>query len=173
MTPSRPVPSGVADPLAPVREALLRAARAEADRVTAEARAERDRRLTAARDRAAVIQAEARKRGHDDAAAAGAADEAAAGRSSRQTVLRARRDAYRALEQQIRERASAWLAEPAVEAAVRARVAAALRPGASVIVTSGAVTGTLDDRQVEVTARGLTGEALRDLGTRIEEMWRT
>ncbi|MDY7087890.1 MAG: hypothetical protein SYR96_22635 [Actinomycetota bacterium] len=173
MTPSRPIPSVAADPLAAVREALLRAARAEADRVTAEARTERDRRLAAARDRAAVIRAEARKRGHDDAAAAGAADGAAAGRSSRQIVLRARRDAYRALEQQIRDRASVWLAEPAVEAAVRARVAAALGPGASVIVTSGAVTGTLGGRQVEVTARGLTGEALQDLGTRIEEMWRT
>jgi hypothetical protein len=173
MTPNPLVPAGPPDPLAPVREALMRAARAEVDRVTAEATAERDQLLATARDRAAAIQAEARRRGHDDAGAAGAADDAATGRASRRIVLRARRDAYRALEQEVCDRACAWLAEPAVEATVRARVEVALGPGASLVVTPGAVTGTLAGRRVEVTAPALAGEALHELGTQIEEMWRT
>ncbi|WP_127509026.1 hypothetical protein [Actinoplanes solisilvae] len=141
--------------------------------MTAEARAERNHLLATARDRAAAIRTEARRRGHDDAAAAGAADDAAAGRESRRIVLRARRDAYHALEQEVCERACAWLTEPAVEATVRARVEVALGPGASLVVTPGAVTGTLAGHRVEVTARALTGKALHELGTQIEEMWRT
>jgi hypothetical protein len=171
MSATRPTAEALADALAPVRQALLGAARIEADRLRTTAEQERERKLTTARQRANRIRAEARDRGQADADEAGATDEAVAGRAGRHLILRARRDAYEHLRQAVEYRVAGWMAEPAVDAELRARVAGALGPGISLAAIPGGLAGTTGGRRVEITASALTDEALQELGTSAEKLW--
>ncbi|MCU7729428.1 hypothetical protein ODJ79_37415 [Actinoplanes sp. KI2] len=171
MSTARPTAAELDAALAPVREALLRDAQAEADRLRDTARQDRDRRLAAARQRADLTRADACGRGHADAAAAGADDAAAAARAARRLILRARREAYELLRRVVAERVADWMAEPAVDAALRSRVAEVLGPGGSAQRVPGGLAGTAGGRRVEVTVSALADGALSELGPAVEQLW--
>ncbi|MGC9669782.1 V-type ATP synthase subunit E family protein [Planosporangium sp. 12N6] len=118
--------SAPVDVLAPVREALLAAARADADQIVAAAEADADAVLAAARDQAARILGQARQEGLADAAALVAADRSRARRRARVTVLRARREAYEVLRSATRAAAARLRDEPEYPE-LRARLVAAAR----------------------------------------------
>ncbi|MFI9025186.1 hypothetical protein [Streptomyces sp. NPDC053560] len=97
----QPTPEQAEDALAPVRAELLRAARADAEAVLAEAGREAGRLLADARDEAAALLEEARRQGEADAAAVRSAERLRTRRSLRCAVLAARREAWEELCRQV------------------------------------------------------------------------
>ncbi|HEU4420976.1 MAG TPA: V-type ATP synthase subunit E family protein [Pilimelia sp.] len=97
-TPERPPGDALAAALEPVRQALLAAARANADRLRADAAARATRIVADARAQAEGVRVQACARGAEEAAAALAAERSGARREARTAVLRARREAYDALQ---------------------------------------------------------------------------
>jgi vacuolar-type H+-ATPase subunit E/Vma4 len=160
-----------AQDLAPVRKALLRRARAEADHLRAGAARDRDRLLGDARRRAEEIRHDAEREGRAAGAAAAAADVAAAGRAARQIVFDARRRAYHDLVREVAGRLGRWMSDPAVVAALRAGITDALAPGAVVHADGEALTGTNGGRRIEVSPAGLADAAVRRLGSDVERLW--
>lgn len=172
--PVRRAPAG-ADPLAPVRDALLDRARHEAHRLLAAADADVDRALAAARDDAAETLAVARAAGAADAATALADARARARRQARARVLAARRTAYEDLRRQAREATRALCGGPdaaAVLDVLRERAGAALGPGAVVTdAPGGGVRAESAGRRVTLTPEALADEALDRLGAEVEGLW--
>jgi vacuolar-type H+-ATPase subunit H len=112
--------------LAPVRAALLVAARAAADRTLASADAAATAALTEARERADRMLAEARRDGAADAGAVIADERAQIRRQARAVVLRARREAYDGLRAAARAAVCDLRDEPGYRA-VRDRLASYAR----------------------------------------------
>ena len=165
LVPTRP------DALAPLREALLAAAHADADRVTGDADDEARRIEDEAAERAAGLLAEARRRGEADGAERLAAARAAARRDARTVVLRAQRTAYDALRESAVEEVARRLTRPEEQARQRALVVDVLGPDAELVVgDDGDARGTAPDgRVLDTSAERLVDLALTDLD--VDGLW--
>ena len=164
-----------ADPLAPLRDALLARARAQAAALVAAADEEAARVETGARDEADRLLRAAREQGTADATAAMADVQARARRQARAAVLAARGAAYDALRVRSREAVTALVTDPrypAARARLRARAAAALGPDA--VVTErpdGDVVATSAGRQVVAGLATAADQVLDQLGAEVETLW--
>jgi hypothetical protein len=98
--------------LRPVRDALLAAARREADQAWAQAESTAGLTLANAEETAAQIRKDAHARGVADCAEAVATERSRAGRQARTLVLNARVDEYRALRAAARETVAALRDDP-------------------------------------------------------------
>jgi len=150
--------------LAPVRAALLAAARHDATRVWERAHATAERALADAAQEAARIRAQAIEQGAADAAGTLAAERAQARRAARATVLAAQREAYEAIRAQARAAVRARPDEPGYPA-IRSRLVrdvrrllgpeAAVRDG-----TGGGVVGEDGRRRVDYSLAGFADRAV-------------
>ena len=162
-----------ADPLRPLRAALLAAARDDAERSLRSAEAAAGERLAEARTRADGLLAEARARGEAEAATLVAAEAAAAQRAARRVVLTAQREVY----DRLRTAAGAAVRDLLTDDATRARLAATLRSrlggDAEVAPTpDGGLRATADDgRAVDASVATLVDLALDTLDG--EALWST
>lgn len=166
-------PAAIAAALAPVREALLAAARADADTVDARSRADAEQVLAAAREQADRALARAHQAGEADAADAVARDEAAARHRARSVVLRARRLAYEQLRADVREAAARLRDEPDYPE-IRRRLAGTARrllgPQAQIRdCDGGGVVAVLRGRQVDLSLRGFADRATDAVAAGLEE----
>ncbi len=164
-------PARVRSALAPVQEALLEAARADAERVRLDAERDAARVEAEAARRAAELREESRRRGGADGAERLARARAVARREARALVLRAQRAAYDGL----RAAATAAVAEDLHDDRdldrLRAAVVGALGPGATVApAPAGGLSATTPDgRRVDASAERLVDIALADLD--VEGLW--
>ncbi len=159
----------------PVRAALLRAARQDADAVLAGAREQAAAVLDGARGRAEAILAEARRQGAADGAAAGAADLLRARRAARATALAARAEAYRELRRAVAARLEDLRGSPEYPR-LRELLAERARRllGAEVPVgepPDGGVLAVAGDRRVDLGLTALADRALERAGARVEALW--
>jgi vacuolar-type H+-ATPase subunit E/Vma4 len=153
----------LATTLAPVREALLARAHADADAIRATSEADARAALAAAAAQAEQILREARQQGTAEADMAVAADRSAAQRHARSLALRAQREAYERLRVAARAKVCALRDEPDFPAArdrmVRA-VRAALGPDALISDTAdGGVVGVAPARRMDLSLRGFADRA--------------
>ncbi|MCK7622210.1 hypothetical protein MUU72_03555 [Streptomyces sp. RS10V-4] len=172
-----PAATGPADPLAPVRAALLRAAEEDAGRLVAAARHDAGATLAKARAAAAATLREARRHGAEDGARAAAAGVAEARRTARARLLEAQADAYQELRRQVLVRVRRYRREacaPEVRERLARQVYRALGPGAAVAAhPAGGVTGTAPGRRVDLTPEALAARVLDRAGPGVEELWRS
>lgn len=157
--------------LEPLRAALIARARAEADRVCADAETAGRQLLAEGRDEAEALLAKARAQGETDAAAMFASEMDRARRSARGVVLAAQRAAYTELRQRALTAVRGLLADPAR----RARLAAVLRSqlGDQAVVREhpdgGIVAETPDGRSLDASIEKLVDSAVADLD--LEQLW--
>lgn len=158
--------------ITPVRDALVRRARADAERLRAEAGADAARTEADARQEAEHILAEARARGEADAAAVRAAELVRARRTARTIVLGARRAGYQKLRRNVEAELARRYADPALRAALVARVRHVLGDGALVVdAPGGGVLGRHDGRRVDYSLAALTARAVEALDDTVEQLW--
>jgi vacuolar-type H+-ATPase subunit E/Vma4 len=158
--------------LAPVRDALLAAARAEAARVVADAEAVAAGRLAEGRTTAERIRREARAQGEASGRAAAGAERNRARRTARAGVLRARRKAYERLRRTAREAVARLPAEPGwprLRAGMATAVSRALGPDAAVREYDGGVAGQADGRRVDLSLATLADQATDEVARGLEE----
>lgn len=162
------------DPLAPVREALLAAARADADRITAGAQAAAAATLAQGRAAADRLRAEARAQGAASGGAVAAAARNRARRTARARVMRARREGYEQLRAAARQAVAQLPAEPdwpRRRAALAAAVAARLGPGAAVRdAAGGGVVGEAPGRRVDCSLAVLADRATEAVAQQLPTM---
>jgi vacuolar-type H+-ATPase subunit E/Vma4 len=149
--------------LAPVREALLAWARADAGTIRATSETGARAALAAAAAQAEQIRREAQQQGTADAELAVAADRSAAVRHARTLALRARREAYERLRVAARAEVCALHDEPdfpgARDRMVRA-VRAALGPDALISdAADGGVVGVTPHQRLDLSLRGFADRA--------------
>jgi vacuolar-type H+-ATPase subunit E/Vma4 len=160
----------VKEALAPVRAALLAAARADAARTTSEAETAAAETLAAARAAASTIRREAYAQGAASGAATAAMERNRVRRAARAEVLSAQRDGYEQLRAAAR-RAAGQLAAgpgyPVLRRRLAAAAAEALGPGAVVRDgDGGGVIGELPGRRVDYSLAGFADRAVQAvLGT--------
>ncbi|MCQ4042732.1 hypothetical protein ACFOSC_10450 [Streptantibioticus rubrisoli] len=161
--------------LEPVRDALLRAARKDAETVLAEARRAAAAVLDEARARATAILDEARRQGTADGLADGAALRVRARRTVRARELAAQRAAYDDLREQATQGVRRLRAESEYPCVRDELVAQARRLlGDDISVTEhpdGGVVATAPGRRVDLTLDALAGRALERLGSEVEVLW--
>ena len=167
--------STVSDPLAPVREALLTRARADADRTLAEADADAAAILSRARGEAEAIHAEARAQGESDAAAVLVAERARVRRQARTVVLAAQRDAYDELRSRVVQALPDLRDDPAY-GRWRDRLAdhAHAVLGTDALVSEhprGGVLGEAAGRRFRYTLGGLADRVIEAMGSDVEGLW--
>jgi hypothetical protein len=156
--------------LAPVREALLARARADADRIRVEGSASAARVLSAAGELADRILTDARREGEAAAATALAAERARIRRQARATVLAARREAYEHLRAQARTAVGELAREADLVAGLGAAVRAALGDGAQIVeVDSGGVVGEAGGRRLDCSLTGFADRAVTELFDELED----
>ena len=167
--------SAAADPLLPVREALLACARADAERLLAEVDAEGDAIIARAQAEADAIRAEARAQGEADAAAVLVAERARGRRQARAVVLAAQRESYAGLRTRVVEQVATLRGDPWYAAwcdGMREEVRSALGPDAVVSEhPEGGVLGEASGRRVAFTLVVLAERALDALGPDVEGLW--
>ncbi|MEU6611167.1 hypothetical protein ABZ922_40110 [Streptomyces shenzhenensis] len=162
-----------ADPLDPVRAALLRAAHAAADEVRGRARTDAEETLRAARASAEEVLARARDRGAAEGAVAAAGERVRAVQDAWAAELAARAAVYAELRAGVREGVRRALARGAVPQARLTERARALL-GADAHVTAapaGGVTAEVPGRRVDLSADALADRALERLGARAAALW--
>lgn len=171
MSGPTPGTSGPQDPLAPLEEALLARARAEADAILAAAWEEAARVRSEAQEEAAEIADDARARGEEDARAVLAFERSHARRVARDVVLQAQRDAHESLRRAAVDAVRARLADPRAAAALAELVRSRLGPGGTVAAhPRGGVVGTAPDgRTVDASVPALVATVLADLD--LEQLW--
>ncbi|MFH8680755.1 hypothetical protein [Streptomyces lydicus] len=174
MTAALPAP---ADPLGPVRAALLRAAREEADRLRADARRDAAAVLAAAHAQAGALLREARRQGEAEGSRAAAAAVARARRTSRNDLLEAKARVRDALRRRVAEQVRQCRNEP-TWAAARDRLVRRVRLalGADATVSEhpeGGVVGTAPGRTVDLSLDAMAARALDRAGAEIESLWET
>lgn len=167
--------TGLADPLAPVRETVLTRARADADRTLAEADADAAAILARAQSEADAILAEARDQGESDAAQVLAAERARVRRGARAVVLAAQREAYDELRSRVLQALPALRDDPAY-GPWRDRLADHARTvlGADAVVSEpaeGGVVAEANGRRALYTLGGLAGRVIDAIGPDVERLW--
>jgi vacuolar-type H+-ATPase subunit E/Vma4 len=164
-----------ADPLAPVREALLRQASADGVAAVAAARDQGVNRVEAARRQAERIVARAQADGERTARALVAPEIVSARRQAHEMVLAAQRRLYEELKNQSRSAALELRADPGYPQMMRAladRARAALGPGARIIQSpQGGVVGTRGSLRLDLTLPELVDRALEDMGSEVRRLW--
>jgi vacuolar-type H+-ATPase subunit E/Vma4 len=172
-----PVPAAVTgDPLAPVRLALVEAARRDVAAVLARADRDAAQEVAAARAEADTVLRAARAEGQAEAASVAAAEHARVRLEARAEVLAAQSAAYDALRSTVHSRVVALLDEAGFEP-VRARfeeqARAELGSGATIAQGSdGILVAELGDRRITLDLRAVADRALEDLGDEVEGLWR-
>lgn len=164
-----------AQALAPVRAALLAAARAEAEAGLGAADREVAAMLEQASGEAAAIRAQARAQGAADMAGVLADERSRARRQARGAVLGARREAYEELRRRARHGVTELARDPAYAGLARllaARARADLGPDATVVgdATDGVVLQAGERRAVYRWA-DLADAAVAALGADLEGLW--
>jgi vacuolar-type H+-ATPase subunit E/Vma4 len=161
--------------LAPVRTHLLCQARAEADRITEEARGTAAAILRQARSAADEVVALAPAQGRADAVLAAAAEQAQGREQARSIVLGAQREAYEDLRAQVLAAVGGLRAEPGYQRLVSRLVTIAVRaagPGAAVTVPpGGGVVARSGGVVVDCTLPRLADLAIDELGDQVRELW--
>jgi vacuolar-type H+-ATPase subunit E/Vma4 len=163
------------DALAPVRDALLAAARSESDRRVARAREEAAATVEQARAEARRVLEEARTEGERDAAALAQATRTHARRKARATVLRAQRQ----VNDELRRRAAVAVtslrddpAYPALMDRLSARARAVLGRDAEVVeAPEGGVLASAPGRRFVCTLPDLARDALDHEELALAERW--
>lgn len=160
------------DALAPVRAALLAAARAQAEQTRARAEADATRTLADAQAAAARIREEARASGRAGGLAAAASQRNRAHREARAGVQRAHREAYQRLQAAAREQVARLAAEPDYPQLYRRLAAAVTRAlGQEATVReaeSGGVVGEAPGRRVDLSLASFADRAVRTVVGRQE-----
>jgi vacuolar-type H+-ATPase subunit E/Vma4 len=159
--------------LAPVREALLAAARADAAGIRAGAEERATQVVAAARKEADELREAARAQGAEDGTAALAAARTRARRLARAAVLRARSEAYEALRAGGRGAVVA-LTTDADYPRLRERLAAAARTAAGPEsrvreADGGGVVAEAPGRRVDYSLAGFADRAVDTLAAELEE----
>jgi vacuolar-type H+-ATPase subunit E/Vma4 len=159
--------------LAPVREALLAAARSDAERTIARAAAAAEQTVAAAGTAAARIREEARAQGVASGTAAASGERRRARRAARAGVLRAERDGYQRLRRAAR-RAVAQLPREPDYPVLRRRLAAsitrALGPDAELRDgIDGGVIGLVPGRRVDYSLGRFADRAVDEVAGRQDE----
>jgi vacuolar-type H+-ATPase subunit E/Vma4 len=161
--------------LAPVRTYLLRQARAEADRITEEARRTAVATLRQARLAADAAVARASAQGRADATPAAAAEQALARDQARSIVLGAQREVYQDLRAQALAAVGGVQTEPGYQELLSRLVIMAARAagqGAAVTVQpQGGVMAQSGEVVVDCTLPRLAGRAVDELGDEVRQLW--
>jgi len=161
--------------LAPVRAYLLRAARAEADRIRAAAHAEAGELLRQARLSAECAVRDGEARGRAEAAPVAAAERSRGRARARAIVLGAQREAYDELGRRIRAEADGLRDDPRYGLLVdRLTVLAAQAAGPDATVTvvpEGGVLARAGQVVVDCSLPRLAVQATDALGDRVRELW--
>ena len=159
----------VQGPLAPVREALLRRARADAERLLADADDEATKVLGEAWAEADERIAEARATGRADADALAGAELARARRTARGIVLATQRDAY----EELRRRVIAALSTGQLRETLVTRATEVLGEGPLRVAETpdGGVTVDRGDRHVDCSLAALADHALAALAGQLPGLW--
>jgi vacuolar-type H+-ATPase subunit E/Vma4 len=157
--------------LDPLREALLRAARAEATRLVADADAEADATLARARAEVDARLEQARARGRAEGAERLEASAAVDRRASRERLLRAQGRVHAELVGRARSLVAELLADPARRRGLEARLRSQLGPGAVVEATEdgGLLGWDASGRTVDASVATLVADALADLD--LTDLW--
>jgi vacuolar-type H+-ATPase subunit E/Vma4 len=160
--------------LQPVREALLAAAHAEAERTVRAAQEAADHALAEASDRARALVEQGRREGGADADAALTSERSRTHRRARGLVLAAQRAAYDALRAGVQQQVAALPQDPAwpdmrEQLAVRARQL--LGADAELADVPGGVVARAGSRTVELTVSSLADAELVELGPEVEKLW--
>jgi vacuolar-type H+-ATPase subunit E/Vma4 len=158
--------------LAPVRRALLSAARGDADRDLGAAEEAAQTRLHAAEAEAEQMLDEARAQGEADAAAIVARERSRAGARARELLLAVSRDEYLALRRAARS-AVARLTEDPDYPAMRDRMTAAARallgPDAHINeAEGGGVIATVTGRRVDYSLAGVAEQVTDEVAAELE-----
>jgi cell division septum initiation protein DivIVA len=168
-------PGAGADPLAPVRAHLLRGAREEADRITAEARAHAAAVLGQARHDAEEAGRQARARGRAEAAPLAAAERRRGRERARSIVLGAQRQAHQELRARVLAAAVGLRDEPGYEqllARLTAMATQAAGPGSRITADpAGGVVARSAQAVVDCSLPRLAALAVDALGDRTGELW--
>jgi len=160
--------------LGPVREALLAAAGAEAERVVRAARDEAAHTVAEASAQAHGVVEQGRREGADDAAAALAAERSRTHRQARALVLDAQRAAYDDLRAAVQQQAMALADDPAWPHLRNRLVAHARRllgSDAELADVPGGVRAASGSRTVDLTVSSLAEAELVALGPEVEKLW--
>ena len=157
--------------LDPLREALLRAARAESARLVADADADAATTLAQARAQVDARLEEARARGRAEAAERLEATAAAERRASRERLLRAQGRVHEELVGRARAAVAGLLTDPARRRGLEARLRSQLGAGAVVETTAdgGLVGWDRTGRTVDASVAALVEDALADLD--LTDLW--
>lgn len=159
--------------LAPVRDALLAAARADAEQTVAQADAAAEQSLAEARAAATRIREEARAQGVASGMAAAHHQQRTARRAGRARVLRAQRDEYQQLRHAAREAVARLPGEPDYPLLRRRMVAAVTRTlGPEATMRDGAgggVVAELPGRRLDYSLAGFADRAVDVVVGRQEE----
>jgi vacuolar-type H+-ATPase subunit E/Vma4 len=163
------------DPLAPVRDALLLAAEADAAGDLADADAYAAQARTRARDEADRIAREALDGGESDAARVVAAERARVRRQARSIVLRAQREAWEELRRRVATATAALSDDPAYPE-IRARLAATVQrelgsQGDDVVELADGFAVTAGGRRASLTLTQLAERAASDALPDLERLW--
>lgn len=170
MQPTRAGPTAPPG-LDPLREALLRAARAEAARLVADADADAATTLAHARAEVDARLEEARARGRAEAAERLEATAAAERRAWRERLLRAQGRVHAALVARARSLVAELLTDPERRRGLEARLRDQLGPGAVVEATAdgGLVGWDRTGTTVDASVATLVEDALADLD--LTDLW--
>jgi vacuolar-type H+-ATPase subunit E/Vma4 len=167
-------PSILPAALAPVREALLAAARADAAALLADADADAAAAAETARGQAAALLAAARAESAADVETALAGERAAARRRARTTVLEARRDVFgeirnasRAAVRTLRDEPEYARLRDALAAAARAELGAA---ASMVEHESGGLVAAAGGRHLDYSLDGFADRAADALGAELDRL---
>jgi vacuolar-type H+-ATPase subunit E/Vma4 len=156
--------------LAPVRRALLAAAHAEADLMSAEAEAEAATVLAEARRQADEILAEARAQGTADGSAALATERAHIHRQAHAVVLAARREVYELWRSEARVAVAQLAGEPAVRERLVEAAQAALGPGVAIHdAAGGGITAQAGGQVLDLSLTGFADRAVDALAVELED----
>ncbi len=167
--------ASAAEPLEPVRQAILAAAHADAERLLADADAEAADAVARAEAEADRIGSTARTQGEADAEAVLVSERARARRRARALVLAAQRAAYDGLRARV-VRALPELRAGTGYARWRDSVDEQVREmlGEDAVLTEppdGGVVGEAPGRRVAVTLTALADQAIDALGADVEGLW--
>ncbi len=160
--------------LAPVREALLARAHADADREIAAADAQARAVLATAQAEADGIVDDARRAGRAEAAAVSTAAAARIRRQSRAALLAAQREAYDGLLTACRSQVGALRDDPAwpqALAGLAATARAAAGDGSAVTESSSGLVAETDSTRVEITMDALAERLVGRLGDDVRALW--
>jgi hypothetical protein len=161
--------------LASVCEALRTAARTETDRLLTAVDAETAEAIAAARAQAAALVTQAQTEGAADAAIAVAGARSRTRRRARAVVMRARRDAYQALQEASRAKIRLLRDEPDYRQLLdRFTAAARAQLGANVTIIEVPGSGILAEeagRRIDYSLDGFADRAVDALGADSERLW--